>query len=148
MGAISADFVWRSEAQLQSKQLWMETDDPTTSVIPPSSSTPSASAPSSSAAGVTLEAIMAQLQWMDTCLDYLTEEMCQMNTQVGCIARWQARMAGFAPFPSPSPEASTDEDDDAGADEDVASSSIDDEMTTSQWLTLCHSWQKGEVILV
>ena len=41
-------------------------------------------------------------------------------------------MAGFAPFPSPSPEASTDEDDDTGADEDVASSSIDDEMTTSQ----------------
>ena len=33
-------------------------------------------------------------------------------------------MAGFAPFPSSSPEATVDEDD--------ASSSTDDEMTTSQ----------------
>ena len=54
----------------------METDDPTTSVIPPSSSAPSASTPSSSVAGVTLKAIMAQRQWMDTCLDYLIDEMC------------------------------------------------------------------------
>ena len=36
--------------------------------------------------------------------------------------------------------------DNANEDED-ASSSGDDEMTTSEWLTLCHSWQKGEIVL-
>ena len=60
---------------------------------------------------------------MDARLDYLTDEMCQMNTQVGRIARRQVRMAGFAPSPSLSPEASADKDD--------ASSSGDNEMTTS-----------------
>ena len=80
---------------------------------------------------------------MDACLDYLTDEMCQMNTRVDHITHRQARMAGFAP----SPEASADEDDDASDDENDANSSSDDEMTTSQWLALCHSWQKGEVIL-
>ena len=35
-------------------------------------------------------------------LDYLTDEMCQMNTRVSRIARRQARVAGFAPSPSPS----------------------------------------------
>ena len=30
-------------------------------------------------------------------LDYLTDEMCQMNTRVGHIARRQARLCGFAP---------------------------------------------------
>ena len=63
---------------------------------------------------------------MDACLDYLTNEMCQMNTGVDCINHRQARMDSFAPSPSPSPspEASVDEDDDA-------SSSSDDEMMTS-----------------
>ena len=63
-------------------------------------------------------------------LDYLTDEMCQMNTWVSCIARRQAciahkqaRIGGFAPFPSPSPEAL--------ADKDNASSSNDNEITTS-----------------
>ena len=63
-------------------------------------------------------------------LDYLTDEMCQMNTWVSCmackqacIARRQARIGGFAPSPSLSPEASADKDD--------ASSSGDNEMTTS-----------------
>ena len=37
-------------------------------------------------------------------------------------------------------------DDDEDKDED-ASSSDDEEMTASQWLTPCHSWQKGEVVL-
>ena len=76
---------------------------------------------------------MAQLQRMDARLDYLTNEMCQMNTRVDCIARKQARMVGFAPSPSPSLEDSADAGDDAGDDvEDDASSSSDDEMTTSQ----------------
>ena len=65
-------------------------------------------------------------------LDYLTNEMCQITTRVGRIARRQARLGGFAPSPSLSPEASADEDDDAGDDEDDdASSSSDDEMMTS-----------------
>ena len=68
---------------------------------------------------------------MDARLDYLTDEMCQMNTRVGRIARRQVRMAGFAPSPSPSPETSDDEDDDVGADEDDASSSSDDDLLVS-----------------
>ena len=79
---------------------------------------------------------MAQPQWMEADfggrLDYLIDEMCQMNTQVCRIAHRQARMAGFAPSPSPSLEASVDEGDDADDDEDDASSSGDDEMMTSQ----------------
>ena len=54
-------------------------------------------------------------------------------------------MAGLAPSPSPSLEASPD--DDIDDDEDDADSYDDDEMTTSQWLTLCHSWKKGGVVL-
>ena len=60
-------------------------------------------------------------------LDYLTNEMCQITTRVGHIARWQARLGGFTPSPSPSLGASTDEDDDAGDDEDDDSSFSDDE---------------------
>ena len=107
--------------------------DPTPSTILPSSS-----APSTFAAGVmTLEAIMAQLQQMEAdfggCLNYFTDEMCQMNTRVDRIARRQACMAGFAPSLSPSPVVSADEGDDADDDkDDDASSSGDDQMTTSQ----------------
>ena len=69
---------------------------------------------------------------MDARLDSLTDEMCQVNTCVGHITRRQARLGGFAPFPSPSPEALADEDDDADDDEDDdTSSSNDDEMTIS-----------------
>jgi len=89
----------------------------------PSTSTPS------SAGGVTFEAVMAQPQHMDARLDNLAIELYQVNTCVSRIARWQARLGGFVASPSPSPEAS------------------EKEMTTSQWLTLCHSWQKGGVIL-
>ena len=63
-------------------------------------------------------------------LDYLIDEMCQMNTRVGCIAYRQARMAGLAPSPSPSPQASLD--DEIDDDEDDADSSDDDEIMTSQ----------------
>ena len=52
---------------------------------------------------------------MDAHLDYLTDEMCQMNTRVDRIAPQQARLSGFTPFPSPSPEALADEDDDASS---------------------------------
>ena len=77
---------------------------------------------------------MAQLQLMDARLDTLVDELCQVNTRVGHIARRQARLGGFAASPSPSPEALTDEDgedSDDGDDED-ASASSDDEMTTIQ----------------
>ena len=90
---------------------------------------------------------------MDARLDTLSDELCQVNTCVGRIARWQAHLGGFVESPSPSLEASEDKDnggdfngDDANEDED-ASFSSDGEMTASQWLALCHSWQKGEVVL-
>ena len=98
------------------------------SAVPPSSSTPS----TSTAGGVTFKAIMVQLQRIEADfggrLDYLTDEMCPMNTQVGRISCKQARMVGFAPSPSPEhPTASPSED-----DEDDTSSPGDDEMMTSQ----------------
>ena len=85
--------------------------------------------------GVTLEVVMAQLQHMDACLDTFTSELYQVNTHVGHIARWQARLGGFVASPFPSLEASEDEDDDDGFgdddDDEDASSSSDEEMTTS-----------------
>ena len=74
-----------------------------------------------------------------------------MNTCVGHIAQRQACLGGFIASPSPSLEAFEDEDatdgddDDEDEDEDVSFSSDDE--TTSQWLTFCHSWQKGGVVL-
>ena len=65
------------------------------------------------------------------CLNHLTDEMCQMNTWIGCIARHQSRLGGFAPSPkcesSVNPYASRDDDDD-----DASGSAHDDQMTTSQ----------------
>ena len=60
MGAINAGFVQQSEDQLRPKRPQVETTDLAASAIPPSSSAPSSSA----AGGVTLEAIMVQLQRM------------------------------------------------------------------------------------
>ena len=80
MGAISATSIRRSEAQLQLKQPRMETIDL------PASTIPSTSAPSLGG-GVTLEAIMAQLQSMDALLDTLNDELCQVNTRVSRIAQ-------------------------------------------------------------
>ena len=94
---------------------------------------------------------MVQLQRMDARLDTLNDELCQVNTHIGRIARWQAHLSGFAASLSPSLKASIDEDSDDGVDDDDededARSSSDDEMTTSQWLTLCHLRQKGKVVL-
>ena len=79
---------------------------------------------------------MAQLQQMEADfgghLDYLTDEMCQMNTRVGYIARRQAHIGSFVPSLSPSLQASANEDDDVGDDKNDASSFGDDEMMTSQ----------------
>ena len=63
----------------------METIDPAAFAVPSSSASST-----SIASGMTLEAIMAQLQQMEVDfgghLDYLTDEMCQMNTRVSRIA--------------------------------------------------------------
>ena len=79
---------------------------------------------------------MAQFQCMDAYLDTFSDELCQVNTYVGRIARRQARLSGFAASPFPSPEASANKDSDDGADNDDededASFSSDEEMTTSQ----------------
>ena len=81
---------------------------------------------------------MAQLQCMDARLDTLSDELCQVNTRVGCIAQRQAVMSGFvASFP-PTLENSKDEDkdddDDATTSDDEddgdSSSSSDDAMST------------------
>ena len=64
---------------------------------------------------------------METRLNSLTDEMCQVNTCVGRIARRQARLGGFVPSPFPSPKALADDD---GDDDEDASFSSDDEMTT------------------
>ena len=81
MCAINVAIVRRSEAQLRLKLPWIET------ATPPASSATSTSAPSSSAGGVTLEVVMTQLQHMDARLDTLNDELCQVNTYVGRIAR-------------------------------------------------------------
>ena len=78
---------------------------------------------------------------MDARLDTLSDELCQVNTCIGCIALRQARLGSFVASPSPSLEAFEDEDDDGdsdGDDEDEdedededkdARSSGDEEMT-------------------
>ena len=97
---------------------------------------PSTSAFFTLAGGVTLDVIMVQLQCMDAHLNTLTDELCQVNTCVSCIARWQARLGGFIESPSPPLEASKtskdddDSDDDDGDEDGDASSSSFDEMST------------------
>ena len=104
LGAIDTGSVRRSEAQLRLKRPHVETTDPAASAVP------STFAPSSSTGGVTLKAIMVQLQCMDAHLDTLSDELCQVNTHVSRIARRQARLDSFTASPSLSPEASEDED--------------------------------------
>ena len=86
MGAICVGSIRWSEALLRLKWPRVGTIDPATFAVPPSSS-----APSSSTAGVTLDDIIEQLQRMHADfggrLDYLTDEMCQMNTRIRRIAR-------------------------------------------------------------
>ena len=96
---------------------------------------PSTSAPSSFVGKVTLEAFMAQLVRMNARLDTLSDELCQVNTRVGRIARRQAVIGGFTIASSPSPPASEDESDDGSSSDDVdeddgASLPSDDEMST------------------
>ena len=71
---------------------------------------------------------------MDTRLDTLNDELCQVNTHVGRIARQHAVMGGFTVSFSFSLEASEDDVDDSDDDDvdedDGASSPSDDEMST------------------
>ena len=93
---------------------------------------------------MTLEVVMTQLHCMDACLDTLNNELCQVNTYVSRIARWQTRLSGFMASHSLSLEASEDEDEDEDEDDDGdfddndddededkdASSPSDDEIST------------------
>ena len=80
MGAIDAGTIKRNEAQFCSRR--------SGSTATPTPSTPSTSAPSTLAGGITLDAIMVQLQGMDARLDTLSIELYQVNVHVGHIARW------------------------------------------------------------
>ena len=100
MCAIDTATVKRSEVQFQSRQSDLATP-PFCST--PSRSAPSISTPSSAMGDVTLGDVMAQLQRMDARLDTLSTELYQVNVRVGCIARWQATMGGFAPEAIPIP---------------------------------------------
>ena len=80
---------------------------------------------------------MMQLQRMDACLDTLSTKLYQVNVRVGCIARRQAIMGGFAPEASPPPPPvasdSEDENDDDGDDDDASDdgdASSTDEIST------------------
>ena len=73
MGAIDATTVRWSEAQLRPRRPQTQT------TAPPTSSAPSTSALSPSAGGVTLEAVIAQLQSMDARLDTLSDELFQVK---------------------------------------------------------------------
>ena len=64
---------------------------------------------------------MAQLQRMDARLNTLSDELCQVNTCVGHIARRQAEMGGYT-MPStlvaPADKSDADDDDDADSDDE------------------------------
>ena len=129
VGTIDAATVRQSEAQLRPR--WPKTK----TIAPLASIVPSTSAPSSSVGGVALETIMAQLVRMVSRVDTLSDELCEVNTRVGRIARQQAVMGSFTVASSPSPPASEDESDDGSGHEDAneddgASSPCDDKMST------------------
>ena len=76
---------------------------------------------------------------MDAHLDTLSDELCQVNTRVGRIARRQAEMGGYtmpstlvAPADKSDVDDANDDDDADSDDEDDgdASSPSDDEMST------------------
>ena len=81
MGAIDRATVRQSEAQLRPRRPRIETNASSAATAP------FTSASSSFVGEVTLEAIMAQLVHMDARLDTLSDELCQVNTRVGRIAR-------------------------------------------------------------
>ena len=136
MCAIDYATVKRSEALFRSLQSDLAA---TSSRSAPSHSAPSASAPSSSS-DVSLGDVIAQLPHMDARLDTLSTKLYQVNVHIGCIARWQATMGGFALEPTPSSphsvasDSDADDDDDDGDDDDAldddGDASSTDEMST------------------
>ena len=86
---------------------------------------------------------MAQLQHMDARLDILSTELYQVNVRVGCIARRQVAMSGFAPEPTLSPphpvasdsDAEDDDDDDDDGDDDDALDDDEDASSTNEMST-------------
>ena len=83
---------------------------------------------------------MAQLQRMDARLDTLSIELYQVNICVGCIAKRQTIMGGFALEASPLPPPlvasdSEDEDDDDGDDDDVQDDDDKDASSTNEMYT-------------
>ena len=81
---------------------------------------------------------MTQFQRMNARLDTLSTELYQVNIRVGCIARRQAIMGGFALEASLPPqlvafdseEEDDGDDDDASDDDDDRDVSSTDEMST------------------
>ena len=94
---------------------------------------------------------------MDARLDTFFTELYQVNVRVNHIAWRQATLGGFATDSTPSPphpvasdSDAEDDDDDDGDDDDVSDDDRDASSTDeiSTWhSTLCHSWQKGGVVL-
>ena len=80
---------------------------------------------------------MAQLQCIDARLDTLSTELYQVNVCVGCIARRQVTMDGYALEASPPPPPlvasnSEDEDDDDGDDDDASDNDDGDASSTNE----------------
>ena len=128
MCAIDAATIKWSESQFHLRQ--------SSTAAPPLPLAPYTSAPFTATGGVTLDAIMAQLQRMDAFLDTLSTKLYQVNTRVGHITRWQPCLGGFVESPSPPPEAfeafevnDDFDDDDDDEDRDVSSSNTG-EMST------------------
>ena len=76
---------------------------------------------------------------MDAHLDTLSTELYQVNICVGCIARQQATMGGFAPKatspPPPMASDSEDEDADDGDDDDASDDDDEDASSTNEMST-------------
>ena len=64
-------------------------------------------------------------------LDHLSDEMCQMDTRIGCVTRQQSHLGGFAHSPSPDPSAEPYNSGDNDSD-DASGFACDNEMTVSQ----------------
>ena len=65
-------------------------------------------------------------------LDHLSDEMCQMNTKIGCIAHLQSCLSGFAPSPTPKPAEKSSSDGGDDDNDDAFGFETDDEMAASQ----------------
>ena len=77
---------------------------------------------------------------MDARLDTFSTQLYQVNVRVGCIARRQASMGGFASEatsspPSPVASDSEDKDDDDGDDDDASDDADGDASSTYEMST-------------